>query len=172
VNSIEPPDFGEIRIADTKCHGFGLRVWRTSKGVGRAFDLRARDASKRYTRRTYRPRHGSPKLALTKWEYLRGTFGFYLEGARGWAEEQRFKIVGLPTPREEEQAEREVVYDKAVARSLRDNAESFLSHGRSGGWSQAYCDGIDELLHLLPSDILDAPLAESSQTALSTGLLA
>ena len=154
VNRTQPPDHGEIRIADTKCDGFGLRVWRTAGGVGRAFDLRAKDASGRSTRRTYKPRYGSPNLVESDWEHLRGTFGFYLEDAREWAEDQRYKIAGLQTPEEVELAKQGLVHEKALVRSFRNNAENFLTHGRSEGWSQAYCDGIDELLHLLPTQVL------------------
>jgi hypothetical protein len=172
VNRTQPPDQGEIRIADTKCDGFGLRVWRTPGGVGRAFDLRAKDASGRSTRRTYKPRHGSPNLTFARLDHLRGTFGFYLEDAREWAEEERFRIIGLPTPQEVAWEKHRHARAAARASSLLQNAKYFLEHGRTSGWSDAYCDGIDALLHMLPGELLHASLGEIEAEHLVRGLVA
>ena len=171
VNRTQPPDHGEIRIADTKCDGFGLRVWRTAGGVGRAFDLRAKDASGRSTRRTYKPRYGSPNLTFTRLDHLRGTFGFYLEDAREWAEDERYKIAGLPTPEEVAWAKRCLLRETAEGQSFLAYAESFLDKGRSNGWSEAYCDGIAELVHLLPREVLDAPLGRLEPDRFIDGLV-
>jgi hypothetical protein len=53
VNRATPPDLGERWIADTKLRGFGLRLWRTSSGEGKALAIRVVDTEGRSIRRTY-----------------------------------------------------------------------------------------------------------------------
>jgi hypothetical protein len=40
VREVRPPATGERWIADTKQRGFGLRLWATSGGAGKAFGVR------------------------------------------------------------------------------------------------------------------------------------
>lgn len=160
VNDTAPPIKGEIRIADTKCQGFGFRIWRTAGGVGRAFDLRAKDASGRFTRRTYKPRHNHPNFAFGVENHLRGTFAFFLDDAREWAEEERFRIMGLPTPQEVAWEEHRHARADADAMSLCQHTERFLAEDRSQTWSDAYKDGIRELIYALPEQIRDIPIGD------------
>jgi len=60
-------DQAKFRIADTKCDGFGLRVWPPPlEGRAGVLDLRAKGCAGRSTRRTYKPRYGSPNLTFTR----------------------------------------------------------------------------------------------------------
>jgi hypothetical protein len=79
------PEQGERWIGDTEIQGFGLRLWRTRAGEGKAFAIRTPSVDGINVRRTFDPR-GS-------WEYQYellldrrpGKLGSYLASARRWA---------------------------------------------------------------------------------------
>jgi hypothetical protein len=96
VNAITPPKHGERWIADTEIPGFGLRLWATSSGEGKAFAIRTFTHDHKIIRRTFNPR-GS-------WEYSYALFlslkpdeiGSYLNSARRWAWHGNVSLV-IPT---------------------------------------------------------------------------
>src|ERR1700678_936182 len=99
VDEAVPPDRGERWIADTKLSGFGLRLWRTTRGEGKAYAIRTVDHNGRNIRRTFNTE------ARTRYFSLYGerrTLGAVLESARKWAEDELCHAKGKPTLQNEE----------------------------------------------------------------------
>ncbi|SDE28344.1 hypothetical protein [Rhodospira trueperi] len=156
IDSLEPPEKGEIWIADTRIRGFGVRLWASGHSGGKAYCVRTTDTNGRSVRKTYAPWDG----AFGTW-FMRslnlgdvrvnenGAFPLsaFLKDAREWAEVEIARLKGrLPSLEEQKQLdeERQRVRDEGRARiealSLRSLVEEVLDPNRSHGWSEAYRD--------------------------------
>lgn len=89
-----PPENGERWISDTEIKGFGLRLWASSNGIGKAYAIRARDRNGKIFRETLDP-HSSTLQLL--WRLSRSsasdksaspTLGERVGDARQWAKER------------------------------------------------------------------------------------
>src|SRR5580704_9760279 len=98
VDSVTLPNRGERWIADTRLRGFGLRLWRSTGGEGKAFAIRAIDTKGRQIRRTY---DGEARNEYFP-PHQRRTLGDALDSARDWAADELCRAKGRPTLREEE----------------------------------------------------------------------
>src|SRR5262245_17394385 len=112
VNAVEPPPRGEKWIADTEVRGFGLRLWRTTTGEGKAFGIRVANADGRVVRRTYTDR---AHVGFWFGRYERHLLGKETEDAREWARDEIDKAKSRKTRREEYREQR-AGFEKAFAR--------------------------------------------------------
>jgi len=107
VDRIELPANGEQWIADTAQPGFGLRIWATPNGVGKAYSVRATSPEGISIRRSANPWDLSRRMWLPMEErYDFRNIGRYLPEARKWARDQLDTIRGKPTLRDEERSQR------------------------------------------------------------------
>ena len=98
VDAATPPENGERWISDTKLRGFGLRLWPSTHGEGKAFAIRTTDRKGRSIRMTYD--------AEARNEYFFGfdkklSLGDVLDKAREWAKDELCRTKGRPTLQEE-----------------------------------------------------------------------
>ena len=103
VNSVRPPSSGERWISDTAVRGFGLRIWRSKNGEGKAFAIRISDADGIVVRQTY---DGEARNEYWPPHHRRRTLGEVVENARVWARERIEEIKGFHTLRDEEAIQR------------------------------------------------------------------
>jgi len=115
VNSLSPPDRGEKWIADTAVPGFGVRLWATPSGGGKAFSIRATDADGKVVRKVFRP--------PSWWSFDENPrqLGEYLKSARYWARNEINRLRGLPTFEEIEERKRRQIAARRGKHTLFEN---------------------------------------------------
>lgn len=157
VDSISPPDSGELWVADTLVRGFGLRLWTTPNSSGGAFAIRVTDAHGRSVRKTYdlfqdylnnpfRPLYFRERFMNQSGSIMLSAF---LKPARDWAKVEIGRLKGrLPSKEEIRLAEIEYSSMRAKTRhyiekkSLGELCEIFLDERsrRARGWTEEYAD--------------------------------
>ncbi len=156
VKSISPPLQGERWIADTKLRGFGLRLWKTAGGEGKAFAIRAIDSTGRQIRRTW-------PLRLR-----RSTLGDVVDNAREWAIDELCRISGKPTLREEESEHRRRIDERISKLTLDDLVKARLRGMEIRGLTEQYRDTLDKLYHKhLPLKIRQTKISKIKPRALA-----
>jgi hypothetical protein len=134
VDSVTLPNRGERWIADTRLRGFGLRLWRSTGGEGKAFAIRAIDTKGRQIRRTYdgeaRNEYWSP--------HQRRTLGDALDSARDWAADELCRAMGRPTLREEEDNHRKRISKRLSKLTLDDLVQARFRGMRIRGLTEQY----------------------------------
>lgn len=154
------PEAGEIWISDTKLRGFGLRLWATAKGGGKAYGLRVRDQTGKTVRRTYNPERFAHWLTGTE-----GQLPNHLGQARAWARIELFKLrnpddlVLRSQLHAEEQQQRQRSTNQLSKISLGEAAQNTLCWLRINGRADSYVDRLDMILTtLLPPNFQKRPL--------------
>jgi hypothetical protein len=80
--------------------------------------------------------------------------------ARRWADDERYRLRGEPTPDEVEAEEWRRIQSTSDPRPLEDQIALVLENGRRNGWSNGYADPVDFLSSALPKEIRRKPLGE------------
>jgi hypothetical protein len=155
VDEIELPPRGERWIADSAQSGFGLRVWATTNGIGKAYSVRATSPDGATIRRSV-SLWSLRRNIWRGWEEREAevTIGKCLPAARKWARDQLDQIRGKPTLRDEErsQSARSARWGRNL--TLQRAAEAVLMNLNLAGRSIAYRDRLDKLFaRHVPHDI-------------------
>jgi hypothetical protein len=170
VDTALPPEQGERWIGDPEIQGFGLRLWRTRAGEGKAFAIRTSSVDGINVRRTFDPR-GS-------WEYqyelLRDRrpdkLGSYLASARRWAWSEITRLKGL-SPVENLEGIRTREAEQRLLSTVQEVAEDLLDDMRRRKLSEPDVDRLDKLFSVhLPETIRGAPLAEVTPDQIAKAL--
>ena len=156
VDSLAPPDAGELWVADTLQPGFGLRVWSNASGGNKAYAIRGTSASGKPVRRTI----GDWELRrrqYTGWAFLRGkrpmpTFGECLDDARRWARDELDRLAGRSTIEQERRAQRARTAARGRHVTLDRASRAVLTNLELAGRSTAYRDRLDKLFALYVPD--------------------
>ena len=82
VDAALPPERGERWIGDTDIQGFGLRLWTTTSGEGKAFAIRTSGSNGITVRRTFDPKDSSEYRCALLLDPRPGELGSYLASAR------------------------------------------------------------------------------------------
>jgi hypothetical protein len=161
VDNALPPERGERWIGDTEIPGFGLRLWTTRSGEGKAFALRTSDINGKTVRSTFDPRDSSKyRLALIL-GYDPGELGSYLACARQWAGYEITRLKGLAPRLERMEAIRIRAAEQTLSSTVQEVAEDLFDEMRRRKLSQPYVDRLDKLFSLhLPGTIRSASLAD------------
>ena len=85
VDTALPPGRGERWIGDTEISGFGLRLWATRSGEGKAFALRTSLCDGKSVRRSFDPRESVEYRYAVLLNSKPEELGSYLSCARRWA---------------------------------------------------------------------------------------
>ena len=135
INGATPPAHGERWIADTKLRGFGLRLWQTTRGEGKAYAIRVIDKQGRSIRRTY----DSEARNAYWWPHRdRRSLGDVLEDARDWAADELCRAKGKPTLRQEEDNHRKRVSSRLSRLTLDDLVQARFRGMRVRGLTEQY----------------------------------
>jgi hypothetical protein len=144
VNAAIPPKNGERWISDTKLRGFGLRLWGSIRGEGKAFAIRTTDRKGRSIRRTYD--------AEARNEYFFGfdkrpSLGDVLDKAREWAKDELCHAKGRPTLREEKDNHRRRFERRLSKLTLNDLVQARFRGMEIRGLTEQYVDTLKKLYH-------------------------
>lgn len=154
VNSISPPAQGECWVADTKLRGFGLRLWKTTRGEGKAFAIRAIDSTGRQIRQTFDGKVRS--------------LGNIVDNAREWAIDELCRINGRPTLLEEEDEHRRRIDERISKLTLDDLVKAMLRGMEIRGLTEQYRDTLNKLYHKhLPLKIQQTKISKIRPRALA-----
>jgi hypothetical protein len=172
VNATVPPERGERWIADTAVQGFGLRLWATRSGEGKAFAIRVSSTDGKIVRKTFDPRNSCEyRLARLVGGCSPTQLGSYLTGARQWGSEEIIHLKGRITYREKIQIGRVRAAEKELRRTLQEVADDLLRDMRRRKLSDTYIDRLDKLFAVhIPIMIRSAPLAEQSTAEIAAAL--
>lgn len=160
VNALQPPEYGETWVADTVVKGFGVRLWATQRGSGKAYIIRVKDKTGHYKREAYSPyqRWGAAVIGYDKFS---NDFGSFLEDARNWARDRIDHFKGHPTLLEEEKIQSDRVRGRIKRLTLGQVAESMINGMRVNSLSSTYVDRLDKLFHnYVPSKTKKIKLSE------------
>jgi len=144
VDAATPPQRGELWISDTELQGFGLRLWATKSGTGKAFSIRCLDQSGRQVRRSTSYWDFSP-FGYWRREHELPSLGFFVDQARAWAGDELDRLKGKPTLRDEEIAQRARSRTMLARVSLQQAEEAVLSRMADKGISLTHRDRLDKL---------------------------
>lgn len=161
VRSVEPPDRGEVWIADTRLRGFGLRLWAGKSGHGAAFAIRTVAADGRSVRRTF-----DPKDHIPRWSGRENDIGSDLascaDAAREWARDEIHELKRRRRPRSDESGQRARNRKRINRLPFGDALDDALRHMETQGASGSYLDSVRK--SLLPGafsdELLRTPLRE------------
>jgi hypothetical protein len=171
VRAVKPPAKGERWIADTKLKGFGLRLWATPSGVGKAFALRTSNAGKK-ARKTFDPR--PVFVGLVKGRKHLSSQGLVdsLESARSWARDEIDIAKGRSTLEEDRQARREHIARRMNRLTLEQAAEKLTRGMLAEGRSQPYVDRLNKLFAIhVPQEVRSLRLSEVPPRKLARALV-
>lgn len=172
VDAVPPPERGERWIGDTDIRGFGLRLWATRTGAGKAFAIRTSVFNGKDIRLTF-DLQGSIAWRLALPGSEPGSLGSYLASARRWARQEIDRLKER-VPRSERL--RRLRIQKAEQRllgTIQEIADDMLKDMRQRKLGNPYIDRLDKLLSLhLPSTVRSAPLAEIAPRDIATALSA
>jgi hypothetical protein len=161
VDSAAIPEIGEAWIADTKVRGFGLRVWASQQGGGKAYAIRIADRGGRMVRRTYAHPDWAPPNAL----------GSILEQARSWARDEINDLKGRQSVWEELKANQKWVRNVVASRSFEALASAKIQGMQHYGADQNYIDNLEKLFfNVIPKDIRAKPIKTISARRLAAAL--
>lgn len=167
VLRIRLPLSGERWIADTKLRGFGLRLWATPSGIGKAYGIRISDLNGNKIRKTYR---FSKNARVTKFDSER-QFASSLDSARAWAMDEIDKAKGRLPLFTERMLRRERFAYQVRRMSLEHAAQMLIEGMRIEGLSQSYLDRLDKLFMAhVPAALRQRPLAKVSHKKLAASL--
>src|SRR5438270_13592821 len=94
VKTVLPPERGERWIGDSEISGFGLRLWATRSGEGKAFALRTSLCGGKSVRRSFDPRESVEYRFAVLLNSKPEELGSYLSCARRWAWSEIIKLEG------------------------------------------------------------------------------
>jgi hypothetical protein len=173
VRTVTPPARGELWIADTKLKGFGLRLWATPSGVGKAFGLRISDKTGRKIRKTFDSRNARVRLT-GRWKSADDyELGDSLEHARSWARDEIDIAKGRLTLEQDRQARRQRIARRMTRLTLEQAVNKMLAGMRVEGRSDAYVDRLDKLFAVhIPKRLCRSRLNKVSPEALARALAA
>jgi hypothetical protein len=160
VDSLLPPEKGEVWISDTELKGFGLRLWAGKKGGNKAYAIRVRSKEGRIHREVF-----NPEWHRLSWYFpLDGnkkenvSLGRKLGGARHWAREKLAVVRGKATLAER----RNLRYARAqiaVRRlTIQEMAERVLVALEKRGRKDAYVIALRKQFATLPASIRNSLL--------------
>jgi hypothetical protein len=141
-----PPDKGERWISDTKLRGFGLRLWATRTGAGKAFGVRVARRDGKRIRKTFES-HDDTKVGS-------GDLSDRLQLARDWARNQINIAKGRATLEHDRQRQRleldrqrqrGSLARKVRALTLERAAHAMICGMLTEGRSRAYTDRLNKL---------------------------
>jgi hypothetical protein len=142
VDRVALPANGERWVADTKVRGFGLRIWKCTRGEGKAYAIRTVSPAGKKVRRTYSssawgeyffPRRGGSRL------------GNVLQHARSWARDEIDRISGRRTLDDENKLQRTAA-KKAISNLTLDRLVKSRLRGMAlRGLKQHYIDSVTKL---------------------------
>ena len=144
VNQASPPVRGERWIADAKLRGFGLRLWQTKQGEGKAYAVRTVGKRGRSIRRTY---DGEARNELSPVTGERRSLGDVLEEAREWAADEICRAKGKPTLRQEKDEHRRRFSRRISRLTLDDLARARIRGMLVRGLTESYIDRLTKLYH-------------------------
>ena len=148
VDEATPPASGERWIADTKQRGFGLRLWASTGGGGKAFAIRAKDFEGRIVRRSINYSELYANSRERFWSRITGepvSLGDLVADARNWARDELDAIKGRKPLWVEEAEQRQTAKDYAHSLSFERTAVLQLQAMAARGVSQSYRDRLDKL---------------------------
>lgn len=171
VNEVMPPEQGEVWIADTKVRKFGLRLWATKSGGGKAFCVRVGPS----LRLTYDP-YQSILFRNRIWFEDEFKLGAFLSDARNWAEEELAVLRNTADDELHWEAEshenRDYFHQHVKQLTLEQAAVSLLNGMHLSGRSDQYVDQLNKLFHQWEGDELkQKPLDEISIKELARSLV-
>jgi integrase len=171
VTKVRPPQIGERWIADTKQRGFGLRLWPSVNGDGKAFALRVLDANGARVRMTFdHARH----RALHVWLYPEEDFelGAVLAQARAWARDEIDLLKHKQTVQIEEHLQREHFARRLSQLTFAEAAQNLLRWMRVNRRSEGYVDRIDKLFfRLVPEQVSRQSFAKLSPEKIADAIV-
>lgn len=171
VDAALPPERGERWIADTEIQGFGLRLWATNSGEGKAFAIRTFTTDGRIVRRTFDIRKSSEYRCELIFDLESRGLGSYLVSARRWACSEICRLKGLFPRLDRSEAVRVRKAEQTLQSSVQKATENLLDDMRRRKLSDPYIDRLDKLFFIhLPKAIRSAPMAEVSPSQIATAL--
>jgi hypothetical protein len=173
VDASRPPERGERWIADKEVEGFGLRLWATRSGEGKAFAVRASTVGGKIVRRTFNHKESSPYRYALLFGDTPGGIGSYLTYARQWASGEIARLKGRISWAQELENIRTRRAEQSLLRPVRKVAEDLLHDMRKRGLSEPYVYRLDKLFSVhLPGAIQDAALADVTSRQIAEALSA
>lgn len=166
VDTLTPPERGERWIPDQATPGFGVRLWATPSGSGKAFAIRVTDARGKVVRLTYQT-----SLAWFVDEDA-PTLGWHLSSARRWAWDQINRLKGRPTFEELELRRRKQIAARRGKRTLQQEVDRVTGEMRKKKLSPVYIDRLDKLFAVhLSKDLKMTRISDISPVDLATALV-
>lgn len=170
VNTATSPKAGECWLADSKVPGFGLRVWKTTRGHGKAFAIRSRDRFGRSVRRTFDAKK-SRAFWLSQLDEKYFELGDSLVEARQWALDEINQLQGRLTSAEKREIKRQNAALRVQLLTVEEAASKLIQRMRRRGLSVSYVDRIDKLVSQIPVVIRETPLPDVSPEAVAAALV-
>lgn len=166
IDALLPPERGERWIADPAIPGFGVRLWATPSGSGKAFAVRVTDVRGKVVRLTYQ----------TSLAWFFGdeapTLGWHLSSARRWAWDEINRLKGRPTSEELELRRRKQIAARRGKRTLQQEVDRVIREMREKKRSQVYIDRLDKLFAIhLSEDLKTTRIADISPANLAAALV-
>jgi hypothetical protein len=173
INAAIPPERGERWIGDAEISGFGLRLWATRSGEGKAFAIRTAALDGKSVRRTFDPRDSfeyryAPLLGCEP-----GELGSYLASARRWAGYEITRLKGRVSRLEKRENIRIGTAEQTLLSTVQEAAENLFDGMRRRNLSEPYIDRLDKLFSVhLPDTIRSALLAKVTASDIAIALSA
>lgn len=143
VNDAVPPLSGERWIGDTKVRGFGLRMWRSPRGLGKAFAIRIATKDGKIVRRTFDSQASQTYRKSSNSDAFQ--LGDCLLEARKWARDTIAKLNGNLTGAQKQQLKLQYAHLRLSALTLDGAADHLLEEMRRQHRSDRYIDSIEKL---------------------------
>jgi hypothetical protein len=159
VNATTPPLQGERWIADSKVTGFGLRTWKTKRGTGKAFAIRATNPRGKVFRKTFVP---------NPWDRTDLPLGFYVDQARRWGRDEIRRLNGRLTSHEVREIKQHNRSLRMLSLTLGDAADRVTADMKKRKRSEAYILSVQKLFALH----IQEPLGAISLADVSPGAVA
>jgi hypothetical protein len=173
VDAATPPKQGERWVADTVIKGFGLRLWTTRSGEGKAFAIRMSSVEGKIVRKSFDPRESWEYRYAVLLEREPGQLGCYLDSARRWAYQEITRLKGQTSHAEKIERRRLGAAEQTLLRTVQEVGEDLLSGMRGRKLSEPYIDRLDKLFSTGLSDtIRNTPLGRLGPAEIAAALSA
>jgi hypothetical protein len=171
VDTVLPPERGERWVADTAIQGFGLRLWATRRGEGKAFAIRTFTSDGKSVRKSFDARNSWEYRFVALLEKEPVGLGSCLDSARRWAWHEIAHLKGQTTFVEQLENRRRQAAEKTLRRTVQQVGQNLLQRMRSRKLGEAYIDRLDKLFSIyLPEGIREATLADIEPAQMAAAL--
>lgn len=171
VNAATAPENGERWISDSEIKGFGLRLWSSAKGGGKALCIRLRDHNGHIVRETFDPFQNSWDVELFGDGRSGEQFiGHNLDAARNWAQHRINVLKGGLSRAERWEQRSQNARDRVRAMTFGEAEDRMLHRMERQGRNQNYVVQIKTLGGRISAELRSSVLEKVNEKAMAIAI--